>query len=110
MLTGWNTFPLTAIQKGLRWQPSATGSACWWQVLAPYGWRIEGTGRLARLVEEPSEQAVIAKARELRASGLGYNAIARALSAEGLLSRTGTPFVAMQVSRWLRRNSDQPHQ
>ena len=25
---------------------------------APYGWRIEGAGRLARLVEEPAEQAV----------------------------------------------------
>jgi putative DNA-invertase from lambdoid prophage Rac len=74
---------------------------------APYGWRIEGAGRLARLVEEPSEQAVIARAQELRASGMGLNAIARALSEEGLLSRTGTPFVAMQVSRWLRRNSGQ---
>jgi hypothetical protein len=34
-------------------------------------------------------------------------AAARALSEQGYLSRTGTPFVAMQISRWLRRNSGQ---
>jgi hypothetical protein len=49
--------------------------------------------------------AVIRRAQGLRDAGMGLNAIARALSEGGHLSRVGTPFVAMQISRWLRRNS-----
>jgi DNA invertase Pin-like site-specific DNA recombinase len=70
---------------------------------APFGWRVEGEGRSAHLVEEPREQAALAKTRELRANGLGLTAIARTLSEQGWLSRAGTPLTAMQVARWLAR-------
>ncbi|MCA9316105.1 MAG: recombinase family protein [Planctomycetes bacterium] len=51
----------------------------------PYGYRDEG----GVLVEEPGEQAVIARARELRAEGLSLRAVGRALLGEGHRPRRG---------------------
>jgi len=47
-----------------------------------------------------SEQAIIARARELR-DGRSLQGVADALTSEGFTSRTGRPFAAMQVSRML---------
>lgn len=64
---------------------------------APYGYAlVEG-----QLVEVEAEQAVIRAAREAKAAGLSLRAIARELEQRGLLSRTGKPFAATQVSRLL---------
>jgi len=78
---------------------------------APYGYRsvagepvAEGprAGFVPRfLVEDADEQAVIAEARALRASGLGLAATGRTLAERGRVSRTGRPFTAEQVSRML---------
>lgn len=62
---------------------------------APYGFTVEA----GRLVEAEGEQAVIVAARELKASGLSLGGVSRALTARGLLSRTGRPFARVQVAR-----------
>ncbi len=62
---------------------------------APYGWRV-AEGRLEAV---EAEQAVIAEARRLRASGVSLRAVARELDAAGMRSRTGRPFAAVQVHR-----------
>jgi site-specific DNA recombinase len=62
---------------------------------APFGWRV-AEGRLEAV---ESEQAVIAEARRLRASGVSLRAVARELDAAGMRSRTGRPFAAIQVRR-----------
>lgn len=64
---------------------------------APYGFTIADDG--ATLVKLPAEQAVIAEARELRASGLSLRAIAAELDKRGLRSRKGKTFAATQVKR-----------
>ena len=63
--------------------------------LAPYGFCVADDG--VRLAEVEAEQAVLAVARELRASGLSLRAVARALEARGLRSRVGRAFSAMQI-------------
>lgn len=62
---------------------------------APYGFKVEA----GELVAVAGEQAVLAAAREARASGLSLRAIARALGARGFMTRAGKPFAAVQVAR-----------
>lgn len=64
---------------------------------APFGWRVDA----GRLVAEPDEQAIVARARSLRASGLSLRAVTRSLDAAGLRSRVGRPFGLTQVVRML---------
>ena len=64
---------------------------------APFGYRVAG----GRLVALDPEQAVIARARELRSSGLSLRAVASRLAAEGAQSRVGRMFSAVQVARML---------
>ncbi|MEZ6009754.1 MAG: recombinase family protein [Planctomycetota bacterium] len=61
----------------------------------PYGYRDEG----GVLAEEHEEQAVIARARELRAEGLSLRAIGRQLHAEGRLPRSGGAWHVQVVAR-----------
>ena len=68
---------------------------------APYGYSLAADGRTLVAVE--SEQATIARAREL---GGSLRKIAAALAAEGRLSRVGKPFAAMQVARMRATNSE----
>ena len=63
-----------------------------------YGWRL-AAGSTTVLEPEPSEQAVIAQARELRASGLTLRTICGELTTRGHLSRAGKPFGSAQVLR-----------
>jgi DNA invertase Pin-like site-specific DNA recombinase len=69
---------------------------------APYGYRVEGAGRDARLVEVPEEQAVIREARRLRSRGLALREIAARLDGKGLRSRTGRPWQHTSVASLLR--------
>jgi DNA invertase Pin-like site-specific DNA recombinase len=62
----------------------------------PYGYAV---GEGGRLVEVDAEQAVMREARALSAAGLSLRAVAAALAARGLVSRTGRPFAATQVAR-----------
>jgi DNA invertase Pin-like site-specific DNA recombinase len=65
----------------------------------PYGWQPTADG--VHLREDPTEQAVIATVRALRASGLSYRAIAAAVNQRGLTNRAGGPFHKTQVIRML---------
>lgn len=64
---------------------------------APFGYRVAA----GLLVAEPAEQAVVERARTLRASGLSLRAVTRSLDAAGLRSRVGRPFGLTQVVRML---------
>jgi DNA invertase Pin-like site-specific DNA recombinase len=59
--------------------------------------------RNGALVANPGEQAAIAEARALRASGLTVRAVADALRAKGITSRKGRPLGASQVHAILSR-------
>lgn len=63
----------------------------------PYGYRAEG----GVLVEEPGEQATIARARKLRAEGLPLRAVGRALLQEGRTPRNGKAWNVQVLARLL---------
>jgi len=65
----------------------------------PLGYRLGANGKT--LEPDEREQVVIARARELRASGLSTRAIVRALAADGATSRSGRAFGQTQVVRML---------
>ena len=65
----------------------------------PYGYYLADDGK--GLIPNPDEQAVISYIRECDKSGMGYNAIARALTEKGKKTRTGKDFQATQVMRIL---------
>lgn len=66
--------------------------------LAPYGFRVEGEGRAARLVPDPTEQAAV---RAIVALAPTYppSHVLRHLAQEGHVDRNGRPFNFMQVKR-----------
>jgi DNA invertase Pin-like site-specific DNA recombinase len=65
----------------------------------PYGFALQGDG--VHLVAAPHEQATIARARSLRATGLSLRAVAAKLATEGRVSRCGRGFLPEQVARML---------
>jgi DNA invertase Pin-like site-specific DNA recombinase len=56
--------------------------------------------------ERPGEQATITRMKALRAEGLGFDAIARRLNAEGVATRTGKPWHGFVVNTVLTRVAD----
>ena len=71
----------------------------------PYGYRLAADGK--HVEEEAGEQAVIARARELRAEGLSLRAIGRALLDEGRTPRNGRNWHVQVLAR-LTRPADPP--
>jgi DNA invertase Pin-like site-specific DNA recombinase len=69
---------------------------------APFGRRVVGAGREAVLEPDGAEQAIIERAKELRAMGKSFREICTQLTREGLFSRNGTPFASTQVLRMLK--------
>lgn len=67
----------------------------------PYGY----TAYRKRLSEHPGEQANIAKMIELRATGMGYHAIAAALTGAGVFPRTGKTWHPQAIYRILARSN-----
>ena len=68
----------------------------------PYGFRVVGKGREARLEKDEAEQKIIARVQGLLhdgRAGLSISETTRLLTEEGLTSRNGKPFVKMQVAR-----------
>ena len=63
----------------------------------PYGHDLADDG--VRLLDNAEEQAAIAQARELKASGLSLRKIAAELQRRGFVSRAGTMFQPGQVQR-----------
>jgi DNA invertase Pin-like site-specific DNA recombinase len=70
---------------------------------APFGWRVEGTGKGATLVEVEAEQATIARARELQAEAGSLRKLSARLAAEGHLDRQGKAFHPVKLERILKR-------
>jgi site-specific DNA recombinase len=66
---------------------------------ARYGYALGANGET--LIAVNAEQAILAKARELRASGLSYRAVAATLDECGLRARNGKRFVPAQVARMM---------
>lgn len=73
---------------------------------APYGKRLaDGSTKGAKgqkLVDFEPEMRVIQRACELRAAGRSYADVAATLATEGAVSRSGRPFLEMQVYRMVR--------
>ena len=71
---------------------------------APYGWRIEGKLRDARLTPVEEEQALI---QRLAGLNLPVPEATRQINEMGYRTRTGKPFQKIQVQRILARNQCQ---
>lgn len=65
----------------------------------PFGFVADAAGRLTPC---PAEQAVIARARALRAAGASLRRVVARLAAAGFVSRAGRPLGLTQVARLLR--------
>lgn len=63
----------------------------------PYGWTLAADGK--SLTKDESEQTVIARARELRATGASLRAIADTLASQGMKTRNGRTFDPQQIAR-----------
>jgi len=61
----------------------------------PFGFEVVS----GKLIENEAEQAVIEKIKELRANGLSLRKIAEKLNDEGIETKTGKAWNAMQISR-----------
>lgn len=77
----------------------------------PYGFKVVGTGREARLELVPEEQKVVAAVRELLADRpyLPVSHTARELTEKGLTARNGKPFWPQQVSRIMEQVRASPN-
>ncbi len=71
----------------------------------PYGYRLAQDGK--HIEEDGAEQAIIARARELRAEGLSLRAIGRALLDEGRRPRTGRNWHVQVLARIARQTRHQ---
>ncbi len=69
----------------------------------PYGY-VASDGKL---VENPAERAVLARMRELRASGMSLRDVAETLNAEGRWNRRGTAWRFQYVANVLRGASNE---
>lgn len=58
----------------------------------PYGWRVEGAGRGAMLVEVPTEQATIKRIVRARRRGQSFREIAERLNRDGVAAKGGGPW------------------
>jgi len=70
-----------------------TGGSC------PYGYTVDGEGRLLPNLEE---QKAIHRIRELRRKGFAYQRIVEQLTSEGIYTRKGTPFRETQIIRIIK--------
>lgn len=69
----------------------------------PFGQRVEGEGRDARLVADPAHASTVATILQLRRAGLTLAAIANRLNAEGLAPARGARWYASSVRCVLQR-------
>lgn len=68
---------------------------------APYGYMVEGTGRLATLVPLEHEQDIVRKALEMKRLRLRPGEITSALNEMGHRDRQNSPFKIYQVMRFI---------
>lgn len=75
---------------------------------APYGYRIVGEGRSAKLEEHPEEQAVIAAIRpRIKLPAFSNSRMARELNVGGYRNRAGKDFATYQIQRIVERLTSQ---
>ena len=72
----------------------------------PFGSRLAADGE--HLVDDPAEQHTLARLRALRAAGQTQRKIAARLNAEGLTTRTGSPWRHQYVANLLRTAARSP--
>lgn len=72
---------------------------------APFGFKR----RYGKMVQDTEQQAVIARARELKKSGMNFYQIAKTLGAEGIRNTRGGVFQANQVAKWLNPDGKVPN-
>jgi DNA invertase Pin-like site-specific DNA recombinase len=67
----------------------------------PYGCKVIGSGREARLEPAETEQLVLSTVKELlsKAAGISIAETTRVLTEQGLMARNGKPFFPMQIKR-----------
>lgn len=70
--------------------------------IAPFGWRIVGQGREARLEMDENEQQIIAQVVALKHKPIP--ALVREINAKGLKTRAGKPFAYSQIERIVEAN------
>jgi DNA invertase Pin-like site-specific DNA recombinase len=63
------------------------------------------SGAVVQLEPDPTEQAIIARARQLRREGLSLRAVGQRLAEEGLKPRSGRTWQAMTIRRLVQRSS-----
>lgn len=63
----------------------------------PYGWTLAADAK--SLTKDEFEQTVIARARELRATGASLRAVANILASQGMNTRNGRTFDPQQIAR-----------
>lgn len=73
----------------------------------PYGFKLAADGR--RLEEDADEQATVARMRELRASGLSFQAVADELNRLGYTTRRGTRWRYQDIADLARRPQEDSH-
>jgi len=69
----------------------------------PYGYRVVGSGREARLEEVPEEQEVIREAARMRSAGIKPAVVVKELHAKGYRTRKGSEFTITQIQRAVER-------
>lgn len=72
--------------------------------LAPYGWTVDGSGRL---IEHPDQQAALRLIRELRAAGHTYAAIIEELDRRAIPSKTGGRWHPGTIKQIIDRDHNQ---
>lgn len=68
-----------------------------------FGWRVKN----GYLVQDPKEQKIMARMRDLKGAGMSLNGIAQTLNSEGSTSKMGTSWSATTVRRVIRRSERQ---
>lgn len=89
--------------KGARLRAAAKRGTNYVEGRVPFGYRVAKHDGVPVRVQEPTEQATIARMKQLRDAGHSLAKIAEKLTAEGRKSRVGAKWYEKQVSRVLTR-------
>ena len=68
--------------------------------VAPYGSRAGADGKT--LESDPGERGILERVRALRETGMTFRGLQAAVTAEGLLSRSGMPFTLAALHKMAR--------
>jgi DNA invertase Pin-like site-specific DNA recombinase len=89
--------------KGARLRAAAKRGSSYIEGRVPFGYRVVKHDGIPVRVPEPTEQATIARMKQLRDDDYSLAKIAQKLTAEGRKARVGTKWYEKQVARVLSR-------